>query len=182
MTTGTVAILFPFLVLFSADRIGMWPIIGLLGFAVILKIVSGRMDRGAAVLVIAQAVAVGVIAVVGLIDDELAARLYPVAVNVALLAVFGASLLNGPSMIEQLARITEHDLPSSALRYCRTVTTVWCVFFVLNGTVALGTVWLADLTVWAVYNGLIAYLAAGCLFAIEYVVRIRVRRQAEEPE
>jgi uncharacterized membrane protein len=105
-------------------------------------------------------------------------RFYPVAVNAGMLLLFGATLLRPPSMIERIARLTEKHLPPEAVRYTRVVTRVWCGFFVVNGAIALATALLADLTLWTLYNGVIAYLLIALLFAGEMVVRRRVRRGA----
>jgi uncharacterized membrane protein len=78
-------------------------------------------------------------------------------------------------MIERIARIREPNLPDAAVRYTRIVTEVWCLFFVLNA-VALYTALAADIEVWALYNGVIAYVLMGLLFAGEYLVRRRVQR------
>lgn len=177
---GLVSILFPFLVLLVADRFGTWPVIALLVVAVALRLCLMRAGAGVDTMVAAQACAVAVIVAVGWFDDDLAARLYPVAVNAALLIVFASSLFRNPTIIERLARLSEPELPESAIRYCRNVTRVWCIFFMVNGLIALATVYHADPTTWAVYNGLIAYIAAGCLFAVEYLFRLRARRQAGE--
>ncbi len=99
----------------------------------------------------------------------------PVAMNAGLLLVFGHSLISPPSVIEQIARVMEPDLPDSAIPYTRAVTGVWCGFFVVNGAIALYTALYSSLAVWTLYNGLIAYLLMGTLFVIEYLVRRRVR-------
>jgi len=58
-----------------------------------------------------------------------------------------------PSMIERLARLREPRLPQAAIAYTRRVTQVWCVFFAINGAIALVTaIWASD-QVWALYNG-----------------------------
>ena len=68
------------------------------------------------------------------------------------------------------------------LRYCRQVTLVWVVFFILNGTVASLTACCAALEVWSLYNGLIAYGAMGLLFTTEQFYRHwRFRRYAGLP-
>jgi uncharacterized membrane protein len=105
-------------------------------------------------------------------------KLYPVVVNAALLAVFGATLLRPPSLVERLARLREPSLPPHAVAYTRRVTQVWCGFFVLNGAVAAATALGASDEVWALYNGGVAYGLMGLLFAGEWVVRGRVRRRA----
>jgi uncharacterized membrane protein len=142
----------------------------------LLAIVSARAaisrDRvwlaaagGALVLVIVSAVA----------NQVLPLKLYPVLVNAVMLGFFGLSLRHPPSAIERIARLREPDFPPSAIAYTRKVTIVWCLFFTVNGAVALATaIWASD-RVWATYNGLIAYLLMGLLFAGEWMVRQRVR-------
>jgi uncharacterized membrane protein len=105
-------------------------------------------------------------------------RFYPVAVNAGMLVLFGATLLRPPSMIERIARLTEPRLPPEAVRHTRLVTEVWCGFFLVNGAIALATALFADLALWALYNGLIAYLLMALLFVGELVVRRRVRSSA----
>ena len=102
-------------------------------------------------------------------------KLYPVLVNAVLCSIFVYSLLFPPSMIEQLARIREPDFPTPAIFYTRRVTQVWCIFFAANGTIALITALWASSAIWTLYNGLIAYLMMGLLFAGEYVVRLRFK-------
>jgi uncharacterized membrane protein len=78
-------------------------------------------------------------------------------------------------MIERFARLQEPHLSETAIRYTRQVTIVWCVFFVLNGSIALYTALFCEMKTWALYNGLIAYVLMGALFAGEYLVRLRVK-------
>jgi len=99
---------------------------------------------------------------------------YPVVVNLCMLTVFSSSLKQPQTIIERLARLQEPDLPESGVIYTRTVTKVWCVFFIINASIALYTCF-QSLEVWTLYNGLISYLLAGSLFAIEWLVRQKVR-------
>ncbi|WP_394789521.1 hypothetical protein [Rhodoferax sp.] len=102
-------------------------------------------------------------------------KLYPVLVNAVLLAVFATSLAYPPTAIERIARLTEPDLPVQGVTYTRQVTWVWCVFFLCNGSAALATAVWASPAVWALYNGLLAYVLMGLLFAGEWLVRRRVK-------
>jgi uncharacterized membrane protein len=104
-------------------------------------------------------------------------KLYPVLVNGVMLGVFGYSLLSPPSLIERIARMKEPGLPAAAVGYTRRVTQVWCVFFFLNGSIALATALWASPAIWSLYNGVIAYGLMGTLFGAEYLVRLRFRRQ-----
>jgi len=104
-------------------------------------------------------------------------KLYPVLVNGALLAMFGYSLVAPPTVIERLARLPEPDLPPQAIVYTRRVTWVWCGFFAINGCVALLTALYASSALWWFYNGFVAYVLIGLLFAGEYCVRRRFKRR-----
>lgn len=101
-------------------------------------------------------------------------KLYPVLVNLGFLLVFAWSLTSSQTVVERIARLTEPDLPQIAVRYTRKVTIAWCVFFSINGLIALLTVFMSN-QAWALYNGLIAYILMGIMFAAEYLIRCRVR-------
>lgn len=113
-------------------------------------------------------------------------KLYPVAVNLLLAALFGFSLFYPPTVVERIARLREPNLSVEGVAYTRSVTKVWLAFFIVNGALALATsLWASD-ALWMLYNGLIAYCLIGILGGAEWLVRRRVRRsygtadQAEE--
>jgi uncharacterized membrane protein len=109
-------------------------------------------------------------------NDVLPLKLYPVLVNVALLAIFAASLWYPPPVAERIARLGYPDLPIEIVTYTRKVTQAWCVFFGANALTALWTaVWGSD-DVWFYYNGIIAYLLAGLMFTGEWLLRRRLLR------
>ena len=123
--------------------------------------VSRRSDRPIDLL---ASVAMAILAVVVLItDSRFAAMAYPVVINTGLLAYFWSTLRTGPSAIERLARLEEPDLPPEGVAYTRTLTKVWCGFFLLNGLTAAATAAWADPSIWAWYNGVIAYLLIAVL-------------------
>ena len=103
-------------------------------------------------------------------------KLYPVLVNAALLAAFGLSLVSGMPMVERMARLREPELPPQAVAYTRRVTQAWCVFFVVNGAIALGTALFATEAVWSFYTGVVAYILMGMMFGGEYLLRMRFKR------
>lgn len=124
--------------------------------------------------------AVALVAAVTLASGSvMSLKAYPVIINSFMLALFALSLWRPPSMVERFARWREPDLPASAIPYTRKVTMVWCVFFLLNGSIATATLFASD-RVWAIYNGLLAYVFMGLLFAGEYWVRQRVRQKRQE--
>ncbi len=103
-------------------------------------------------------------------------KLYSVAVSLVFLLAFGGTLLFPPSMAFRFACVADRSIPGSFCepkikRYCRKVTTIWCAFFVLNGSVSIVTVFFASDRVWTVYNGGISYVLIGLLFTVEFLVR-----------
>ena len=118
---------------------------------------------GALVLVIATFV----------FNDGLPLKLYPVLVNAALLGVFALSLWRPPTVIERLARLRHPDLPPDGVRWVANVTRAWCLFFVLNGGIALWTALAASDATWALYNGAIAYVLIGAMLGGEWLLRPR---------
>lgn len=106
-------------------------------------------------------------------NDGLPLKLYPVLVNLALLGVFALSLWRPPTVIERLARLRHPDLPPEGVRWVTNVTRVWCVFFAVNGGIALWTALAASDAAWALYNGAIAYVLIGAMLGGEWLLRPR---------
>ena len=100
---------------------------------------------------------------------------YPVLVSLLMLLLFARSLWQPQTLIERLARLQDPQLPPEAIRYTRRVTQVWCGFFVVNGTLALGTILLGDMALWSLYNGLLSYLLMGTLMGGEWLLRRRLQ-------
>ncbi len=96
---------------------------------------------------------------------------YPVTMNAVMLILFAYSLWSPPSVIERLARLQEPDLPEEGVQYTKKVTFIWCLFFVVNGSIALWTCLKNDMALWTLYNGVISYILMGLLFAGEWIVR-----------
>ncbi|WP_413493968.1 hypothetical protein [Morganella psychrotolerans] len=171
-------ILWPFVVLYLL-YLGKMQLTGavLLGYFVVRFVLLSKTARhNKRLTLILTATGVLLCALSILFKNHQALMYYPVAVNVTLLAVFSYSLYRPPSVIEQLARLQTPDLSPYGQRYTFRVTQVWCLFFILNGTIALLTTLSGDVTLWAWWNGFISYLLIGLLFAGEWCVRRRVQR------
>ncbi len=118
-------------------------------------------------------------AVTGVLNAGWPLRWYPVFVNASLLVLFAVTLRSGMPMVERLARLKEPQLPLHAVAYTRKVTVAWCGFFLVNGLVSAATcLWGSD-RVWALYNGALSYLAIGVFGGVEYLIRLRVKKQHE---
>jgi uncharacterized membrane protein len=131
------------------------------------KLMTGlsRLDRAILLCLLAFA------AVTATTNSELLLRLYPAAVSSGVLLLFAVSLHTPPSMVERFARLQQPDLPPEGVRYTRRVTQIWCIFLAANALTALYTALFASRDAWALYNGLIAYVLMGLLFAGEWIVR-----------
>lgn len=114
----------------------------------------------------------GLIVLGALTDDPRFVLAMPVVINLVLLATFGETLRAGQTpIIERFARLVEGELSVEKQAHCRRWTVRWCLFFVLNGALALGLGLFASTFVWAAYTGGIAYALMGMMFAAEYVSR-----------
>ena len=171
--TGALTLLYPLAIWLGHGSVEPRWLAGLLLLTVATRLPSlalnatARWSAAGALLLVALAVASNAV---------LPLKLYPVLVNGAMLAAFGLTLVAGPSMIERLARLREPDLPPAAVSYTRRVTQAWCVFFVINGALALATALFASEAVWSLYNGVIAYVLMGAMFGGEYLLRMRFKR------
>lgn len=177
---GVLMVLYPVLVYMGLQHFNVRGVallllaIALIRFAAVPKAASTRAMGGLVVLLMAVLIALSAF----ITDQPEYFFYYPVMVNGALLALFVSSLIHPPTVIERLARLQEPDLPESGVIYTRKVTLAWIFFFAINGAIALYTALFCSLEVWTLYNGLIAYIAMGVLFAGEFAVRtLVVRRQ-----
>ena len=106
----------------------------------------------------------------------------PFLISINLGLSFSYSLVYPPSMVEVFAKMSTSDLSEETIRYCRLITLIWVVFFICNATIASLTACCADLKVWSLYNGFIAYCAIGLLFTAELFYRYwRFRRYVGLP-
>lgn len=168
-------VLYPVLVYLALGRV---PTGALAALALIL--VGARLgltrDRAATgPLVPALTATLIATATFALLDPTLAVLAYPVLMSLGMAAAFGLSLQSGPTLVERFARLTEPEPSPSARAYMRKVTQVWFVFLLGNASLSALTVTTGDRELWTLYNGLISYLLMGTLFAVEYLIRRRVR-------
>lgn len=166
--TGLLA--WPLLVFVLLPRLGAAPLLGLVVLMAGWRLPATHRRWALAPCLVA-------LAVIALGQAEFGVRAWPVAVNAVLLAVFATSLYHPPCVVERLARRQEPDLSAAGVRYTRRVTGVWCGFFLVNGSLALWTALDADLALWTLYNGAIAYALGAALFAAEWCIRQRVRNR-----
>lgn len=111
-------------------------------------------------------------------NNELLLKLLPSAINLAMAAYFLHTLMHPPTLP---ARVAAYDfpegLPPIVVTYTSWVTRIWVGFFVMNAVIAAITALFASRELWALYNGVIAYLVMGTLFAGEFVYRNLIFRK-----
>jgi uncharacterized membrane protein len=185
LLVGGALVLYPLLMYVSESRVGTrWMAIGVIAVCVLRLAVSrigapsaaARAALGGRELLFICCGAV-TLALISIWRGSSNAMLYyPVLVNAVLLAAFAGGLFFPPTIVERIARLRDNDLPQQAIPYLRRVTAAWCVFFVANGAIALYTATAASFEAWVLYNGLIAYMLIGAMFAGEFLIRVRVMR------
>lgn len=153
---------------FSARGVGLL-LLGLLVPGMLLKLRQARREDLLAVLRLPLSVC-ALLGLAALLDDARFVFALPILINAALFVQFFASL-RGTPLVERFARMQSPSLSPAQLAYCRSVTKVWCCFFVLNASLSGALAASAPLSWWTLYNGLIAYLLMGLLGASEYLVR-----------
>ena len=157
-------LLYPFAVYYGTEHFAPWQFCLLLGSLWLLRALTGARRPGSRWMAVAVIVFCLLLA---WFDNPQWLRWYPSLVSAFMLGLFGMSLKYGPPMVERL--------PPNAIVYTRQVTVVWSVFFLCNGLLAAALTLWAPLSWWTLYNGLIAYGLMGLLFAVEWLVRQRVR-------
>jgi uncharacterized membrane protein len=172
---GIVMACYPFIVYLTIDRVGP----GALGILLIamLLVRGALMNRRAPGMVWGALLLAAIVASLMVIDDTgIVLKLYPTFINLSLLIVCTYTLIYPPSMIERLIRASGMKPSIKAPTYTRIVTMIWCGFFVLNGLASALTAFSGSLSIWALYNGAIAYALAGTLIVGEMIFRYFYKR------
>ena len=183
LAAALLAVAYPALVYYGLTRFEP-RVLGLLLLAILLLRQGSRTlafwrsaPRGERTLILAM-LALS-LAIVGSNREELL-RLYPAAMSGGMFLLFARSLRHPPSFIERIARLHEPELHAAGARYTRQVTPVWSGSLAINTLLALITVFISR-ELWALWNGLGAYLCIGLLFAGEWLLRRRVRSARSAP-
>lgn len=174
---GLVALSYPFLVYFGEGRVNT-RLLGLLLLAVLaMRLASAPRHRAVKTLIKPALAFLPVLALAvaaSITGDMRLLTAVPVLVSLAFFATFASSRADGrESMVERFARVHRglDVLPPTAAAYCRRLTGLWAGFFLVNAAVTAALALWGPLRWWALYSGLLAYLAMGLLMALEYAYR-----------
>jgi uncharacterized membrane protein len=165
------SIAYPFMIYWGLQHYDASKLLPLLLILLALRWVAGGRTSERMVLV---AILISVVIIAFTWGHQLSLKFYPAMVNLGFLILFAGSLVFPPSMVERLARIKEPNLSPEGVAYTLKVTWMWSCFFLINGSIAAITAVWAPNKVWMLYNGVVAYLLIGILFAGEWIVRRRV--------
>jgi uncharacterized membrane protein len=184
---GLIAVLYPALV-FCALVIFQLPIrylsIGIIVFAVIYSVINGRHYRGkhTAALFISPAILCAIGAASLFSDSRLILKLYPALADLAYITILLTSFLFPPPFafyfIDIFDKSMKTKFPQKQFeRYCFRATLAWCVFFLVDGIVAVFTARGCSDVVWGIYNGGISYVIMGILFIGEFIILKSVEKK-----
>ena len=137
----------------------------------ILRLFSSSRNRLAKIVLPATLVGLSLCVVSALLDNEVYMQYLPVIYSVLFFLAFGSTLLRPPSMIEVFARSVAPSLSPKEVSYCKTITFIWVLFFVINGLISAITVYFATFKFWVYYNGFIAYILMFLIFVSEFLYR-----------
>lgn len=106
-----------------------------------------------------------------------AVKLYPVCANFTMFLVFFMSSFSKETVIQKFAKALEGGvLDEFTANYTRKLTYCWAGFTFLNFLASVVTLFLPEKW-WALYNGVISYAFIGTIFAVEYIIRVVLRKK-----
>lgn len=105
------------------------------------------------------------------LNSELLLKLVPALINLVLAAGFTYTLFYPPTLPARMAELQHGFITPAIARYTNRVTCMWIGFFCFNANLAVITAIWASREIWMLYNGLIAYVLIGLVFAGEYAYR-----------
>lgn len=173
--TTMITLAYPFIIYYGSQKIE--PRWLMLGFAGLFMIRGLSLNRGVGKLVGLPVYLVIVLLCLGSLTLGKMNLMYyiPSLISFGLLGLFGHSLFHPPSFIEKFARRENPNLPPAAIVYCKIVTCIWCVFFVINASIAAYLAYQEMIPLWTKYTGFYSYLLIAVLFSIEFGIRLLIK-------
>ncbi len=108
-----------------------------------------------------------------LLHQQVLAALPSIALNLILATAFAATLRRGETpLIVRIELIgTTGELAPDFVRYLRSLTQAWTLFFVLNAAVSLLLILFAPFSWWSLFSNVLTWPLIAGMFAVEWVVR-----------
>ena len=141
VSSTLIVLLYPFLVYFGLRDFQPKALSCLLLVIVVLRFVNWKVGKieGYQKTINLYWIAAALIAILFTFvsGSKIGLYLYPLLVNVAFFIFFYISILNPPTIIEQIARGFDAELSDIAVIYTRKATKAWCLFFLFNGSMSV---------------------------------------------
>ncbi|MDR2181205.1 MAG: hypothetical protein LBN92_00835 [Treponema sp.] len=125
-------------------------------------------------------------------NSPLVFKLYPALADLAYSVIFGMSLFIPPPIVYQIEILAAQDIKkilseARLLSLSRTMTIIWCVFFIIDGIISVITTFAGSDTAWGIYNAGVSYATMGLIFAAQFlyykfVVRKEKRDRKQKPD
>jgi uncharacterized membrane protein len=97
----------------------------------------------------------------------------PVLINIALMVVFGRTLLSGATpLVARIASLWRGPLDPALSLYTRRVTIAWTVFFALMVAESIVLALFAPLHIWSLFTNFLNYIFVLLFFVVEYQLRL----------
>ena len=180
VTTSLIVLLYPFLIYFGLrdfqPRVLSFLLVSIVALRLVNWKVSKKEDYQKTVNLYWITAALIAIILTITTGSKIGLYLYPLLVNLAFFIFFFISILNPPTIIEQIARRFSADFEDHAVIYTKNVTKAWCLFFIFNGSMSCISIFISE-EWWLLYNGFISYILIACMFGVEYLFRIKFMEQ-----
>ncbi len=163
----------PFVAYYMFTRSGYYAaFIALVGLVSVSRVLLLR-DRRLRMSVLRHMGLIGLYMIFGLVFPHiLVVKLLPAFINLALFIMFTNSIFHPPSIIETFAEaMTKTRLGEDQVSYCRKVTAMWSVFFILDLALVVYVALFRPMLDWAIVTGVINYILIAVLFLGELAYR-----------
>jgi uncharacterized membrane protein len=178
---GALAVLYPVMV-FLTLVVFKWPVrylsIGIIVFGIAYCAVNSRYYGGKNTL--GLFISPAILLIVGVVslclgENPIAIKLYPVMTDTAFLTIMLTSLVFPPPFVFHIINIfdksiTEKIPEETYMRYCKIVTSAWCVFFIIDASIVATIVFFAPDRFWYIYAGCITYVIIGSIVLCDLIV------------
>lgn len=109
-------------------------------------------------------------------DAEKVLKFYPIGIVFLVLWAFGITLFQKNTIVYGFATLTDKTIPdhpglAEIKLYCRRVTKVWCLWFIVNILIDFYFVFFGNFEDWTFFNGPICWAVQIILFTGEFIVR-----------
>jgi uncharacterized membrane protein len=98
-------------------------------------------------------------------------QLVPVIIYIGLIWFFGRTLIQPPSLLERFACLQFADIPDEVLNYCRQLTIVWTLLFVVIVIASLLLIATNQTWHFALLHGVISWVLMAILAVTEHIYR-----------